>query len=368
MEPTHLVRHTTDRLWARELKCLLMVLALLVAETGNSVGNDGVEKDKCRSPELPWPEKQRKFNPGHYVTLDAGRVSEQLAALEGMDISGIQVRYRWQSLETERDVYDFSMISRDLEVVAERGLQLVAVIVDKSFDGQPPTPRYLHDQFTIRHQDGGFIALRWDPFVMDRLKQLVKLVGMNFDCHPNFEGIAFQESSLSADERVLALKKYTPEKYRDALGDLLVSASNSLPRSRIFWYMNYLTGKQQYIAEIAEAVIGRGVVMGGPDILPDNRPLARLVYPFYSQFRGRLPLFNSMQPNSYRHLRAEAGRDQRYWTLEELFIFARDRLYLDYIFWEYRPWPKPRDSYSWRDAQLVIERYPEFSTYQRAEQ
>ena len=61
----------------------------------------------------------------------------------------------------------------------------------------------------------------------------------------------------------------------------------SVPRSRVFWYMNFLPGRQDYIGDIASALVGTGVVMGGPDVLPDNPALARRVYPFYDKFSRR---------------------------------------------------------------------------------
>ena len=127
----------------------------------------------------------------------------------------------------------------------------------------------------MRNRNGGYTTLRWDPYVNDRLKLLVTRLGAQFDCDPQFRGRGVSGISLGLDEAALTCLGYTPEKYRDALISLLRSASASVPRSRVFWYMNFLPGNQQYIGEIADAVIGTGVVMGGPDILPDNRALAQ---------------------------------------------------------------------------------------------
>jgi hypothetical protein len=232
------------------------------------------------------------------------------------------------------------------------------VIEDKSFDGALPTPAYLHDGYTLRG-NRGYTAKRWDPVVIDRLGRLVAELGARFDCHPNLEGIAFQETALGLDDSVLHANGYTPEQYRDALERLLRGATQSLPRSRVFWYMNFLPGQQGYIGEIAERLVGSGVVMGGPDILPDNPALTRRTYPLYQRFSPRMKLFGSMQPDSYRHPRKDAAADD-FWTMEELFVFARDQLHVDYVFWEYRSRRQPANARDWAEAREVIARHPSF--------
>jgi hypothetical protein len=320
----------------------------------------------CSPQDPPLAEAQRKFHPGHYVSIGGAEPRSSLSAALTKGVVGVQLRYRWADLEPAEGNYQFLAIARDLEALAASGSQLVVLIEDKSFDDALPTPAYLHKKYTLRNRNGGYTALRWDPYVVDRLTLLVARLGAQFDCHPNFEGVAFQESSLSLDDNVLDGNGYTPEKYRDALIRLLRSAAESMPRSRVFWYMNFLPRNQDYIAEIASTLVGTGVVMGGPDVLPDNPALARRVYPLYDKFRGRLKLFNSMQHNSYRHQRAKpGGSEDSYWSMEDLFVFARDELHVDYVFWEYRTWRKPADSHDWVDARQVIARHPTFSSAQQ---
>ena len=46
-----------------------------------------------------------------------------------------------------------------------------------------------------------------------------------------------------------------------------------MPKSRIFWYQNFLLGNQSYIGQVAKAVGPKGLVMAGPDVLPDKQDL-----------------------------------------------------------------------------------------------
>jgi len=330
----------------------------------------------CPSPGPARLDAERKYHPGHYVSI--GRAQSRKGNFPtalGDGVRGIQLRYRWADLEPRQDHYDFSAVEQALATVARANLQLVVMIEDKSFRDESPLPAYLQERYGVQ-ANHGFMARRWDPYVIERMNRLVEAFGRRLDCNPNLEGVAFQETALGLDAAQLEAQGYTPEKYRDALVTMLRSAAESLPTSRVFWYMNFLPRKQDYIADVAREVAGTGVVMGGPDILPDNPALERRVYPFYEDFRGRMKLFGSMQNDSYRHPRgggkvkgkgygvefknAEVG-PAGYWSMEDLFEFARDRLHVNYIFWQYRMTPEPPDTHDWSDAREVIARHPRMS-------
>ncbi len=299
-----------------------------------------------------------KHHQGHYVSLnpedDAARIMPELV-LPG--VRGVQIRYPWKSLEPERGRYDFSRIEHDLEQARRLGLRLVAFIQDKSFfTEEHHLPAYL-EAYALPFKRGGMVAKRWDPLIVERLEALFSALGQRFDTEPYFEGIALQESAMGFSREIETRHGYTPEKYRDALISILRGARRGLPNSQIFWYMNFLEGKQAYLAEVAEVAVAERIAMGGPDVLPERASLVRLTYPLYPRFAGRLTLFCSIQNDSYAHRREDdAGR---YWTPEELLLFARDRLHVSYLFWNRKYWRKPPDSWNWDDAMRAIRAYPE---------
>ena len=372
--PTTSSRRSATRAIAVTVAACLLGVAGVVATAGADCSKVG-----------PLADSARKFHPGHYVTIGRGEVRKgaNVNAAAAKGVTGVQLRYRWSDLEPDRGRYELAPIERDLAAAKRAGLQLVAVIEDKSFDGVMPTPADLQRDHTMRGFRG-FTAVRWDPVVRDRMDRLVAKLGAAFDCDPNFEGIAFQETALSVEPAEMQAHGYTPEKYRDAIVAQLRSATQSLPRSRVFWYMNFLPQKQQYLTEVADRVAGTGVVMGGPDILPDNQALQKRTYPLYQMFSHRMKMFGSMQNDSYRHARAgtpeaavsnaekppgagrnattppAAARSDDYWSMEELFVYGRDRLHLDYVFWEYRGQRRPTDVRDWTEAREVIARHPDF--------
>ena len=304
----------------------------------------------------------RKFHPGHYsVILQAHNEDQRYwddARRPGM--RGIMKKYSWRQLEPTQDDYDFSRIQRDLDWAQAYGMQLVIMIEDKTFTLERPNPAYLDGQ-TPRNRNGGYTVARWTPTVVARYKALVSAIGRRFDSHPNFEGIAQQESSLGLDSTTLQKYGYTPEKYRDALIASFGYALNVMPRSRVFWYQNFLVRNQDYIGAVAAALGPKGLVMAGPDLLPDRDELVAKSYPFFTQFKDRMHLGIQAEDLSYRALHETSGYSTKYWTMPELFRYARDRLHVNYLFWVRIPKSSPADAYNWTDALPVIENNPRFN-------
>jgi len=170
-----------------------------------------------------------------------------------------------------------------------------------------------------------------------------------------------QESALSFDDSTLEAFGYSPEAYRDALIDVLTIASQEFSTSQVFWYMNFLPQNQNYLNDIAIAVAPYGIAIGGPDVLPDSAPLVTLTYPLYDNFPAGTTLFNSIQYDSYSHRHEDQSSATMYWTMDELFEFARDDLHVDYLFWTRKVARDPADSYMWFDALPVIQRSPTFN-------
>jgi hypothetical protein len=313
------------------------------------------------TPAIAVQSVQGKYHPGHYVALNRSEYQAQFANAIKPGVVGVQRRYYWKELEPSFGVYDFSEIEADLAEAARNDVQLVVFLVDKTFNSDKPLPVYAQGSaYMAANRADGYTALRWKSNVVTRFTLLIEALGKRFDSHPAFEGVAIQESAMGLDDSVLDANGYTPEKYRDALIEILLSAASSMPNSRVFWYMNFLQGNQSYLADIARVVAPTGVIMGGPDILPDDSDLKN-AYPLYNEFEGKMPLFCSVQPNSYRHIHATSGWSTKYWTMQQLFNFGRDKLNLNYIFWSNVTNPAPSGSYSIDNAYPVIANNPAFN-------
>jgi hypothetical protein len=303
----------------------------------------------------------RKFHVGHWIVMGENADSQALMATAVQPgVVGLMKRYAWYSLESTQGVYNFSVIKSDLAWAAAHGVRLIAMIEDKTFNGLKAGPSYLN-AYEAKNNMGGYTIVRWNPTVVSRFNALIKALGSQVDSNPTFEGIATQESALSLDPAPLKAFGYTPEKYRDALISVLSSASTSLPKSRVFWYMNFLVGNQNYIATIASAVAPKGVIMGGPDVWPDNKSLQSKVYPFYSQFAGKMPLFGQVENVCYSEPHMTKGFPTKYWTMLELFDYARTKLHVNYMFWVRVTKASPPGSYDWLNALPVIKANANFT-------
>ena len=303
-----------------------------------------------------------KYNPGHYISMKRfDDRTDKLEALRQPGVQGLQIRYYWNELETSFDKYSLNRLQADLDLVASKGKTLVIIVEDKTFNGDIPTPHYLRNEYTYPNRNGGYTAIRWNPYVVERFTKLLRIVGNKFDDHPGLEGIAIQESSLSLNDSVLKAANYSPEKYRDSIIETLQKASRHFPQSQVFWYMNFLTKNQGYLDVIARTVAPLGVIMGGPDVLPDSQELWNHAYPLYPKYKGKMKLFNSLQFDSYSHRHADTSYPTPYWTMKEMFFFARDELHVNYLFWNHKKARIPQNSYSWLDALPVIAQYSEFN-------
>jgi len=304
---------------------------------------------------------QKKYHPGHYISLLRGSDSQgAMASSIQPGVVGMLKHYSWPALEPSKGTYDFSEITSDLNWAAAHGMRLIVMVEDKTFKEEIPTPAYL-SQYVLRNHGGGYTTLRWAPPVAAAFKALIVALGSKFDSNKNFEGLATQETAVGFPHKVLVAHGYTAEAYRDMYINLLTAASNAMPTSRVFWFMNFIPVKEQYVATIASAVAPLGVAMGGPDIMPDNSHLLRKPYPYYPQFFGKMPLFGQVEGVCYDQLHETSGYPTKYWTMPELFNFAVTKLHVNYVFWTRITTPAAPGAYDLSDALPVIANSPVFS-------
>jgi hypothetical protein len=300
----------------------------------------------------------RKYNPGHYVAMMRGNDShEAMAAANNGHIRGIEKRYTWRSLEPVRGCYDFTEIDRDLALCRNAGRQLVAYIEDKTFKTDAPSgwtpenplPDYL-SHLAAPNKQAGMTAIRWHDEVIDRQQALVSKLGYHFDAWPALEGIALEETAPGLDDAWLRAFAYTPEAYRDTYISHIEHAAWALPTSLFFWHMNFMPGSPDgsYLSEIVSATAHLGnLVMGGPDVLPDNSALLKRAYPLYAKHQHDVPMHVQVSPGSMK----EPGL-----TAQAAFEFARDVLNVDWLFWYDFPYGT---SFTYADALAVMAANPE---------
>jgi hypothetical protein len=303
----------------------------------------------------------RKYHAGHYIAMLRDWDTQAIMATSiKPGVVGFLKRYSWRALEPTPGAYQLTQIQSDLAWAKANGMQLVVMVEDKTFVNELPTPPDL-DKYAVRNHGGGYTTIRWAPVVAARFKALVTAIGARFDSTSSFEGIATEETAPGLYHPVLLANGYTPQKYLAVYLDLLTSLSKAMPTSRVFWFMNFFPFTQSDIAVIASAVAPLGVLMGGPDVEPDNPNLESEAYPYYSQFQGKMPIFGQVESTNYSQLHLTKGYPTKYWTMQELFDFAVKNLHVNYMFWQHLPTPAAPGAYCWLDALPIIAATPTFN-------
>ena len=316
-----------------------------------------------------------KYRTGHYFYTTNSQIS--LAEVPGFDLPGFAgwvKRYTWRQLEPKKGEYDFDAIRKDLEECRKYDKGFVVMIYDKTFSkGGNPCPDYL-EPVVIKNNLGGIITIRWDDFYVERYSALVQAIGKAFDANPYFEGINIQESALSmTDDELTALPakypRYSDEVYADALEKYVKAASRALPNSRVFWFGNFM-GSKGIPPELPGRFIECGnVVFTGPDLVIYRKGYKNSIYPLFKKYFGQMLLGSSMQGHSFHHNKHDIhnrnphnhSSEGGFVPVEEIFLFGRDELQLNYVFWSYPPntQPTPGEN-TWDDALEVIKKYPDF--------
>jgi hypothetical protein len=363
---------------------------------------------------MPWlgrsappPALEREWRPGHWLAMgnnsgrrgtyykQTGGANTDLLRLPGMQ--GIQLRWRWNELEPSPGEFDFGPIKSsyadsersiraDLWRCAQANSSLIVFLEDKSFDGSHVTPQDLrgpaHEQSWVRYNpDGsvratGFTACRWNADIVERWGDLIRALAAEFKDHPNLHGIAFPETAMSLDGPELIAGGYDQLLYRDSIIAGLTTVSDEFPTKRVFWYMNFMPTIPQdvHLDTIANTIAdhnggNHGILMGGPDILPDDIPVKTRPVPRYLDQFGNLDLFCSFQNDSYSHNHTTSSPDPRVpglvfdsgdiWTMDEMFVYARDYLKLQYMMWNFLAGSGPQ---TWEpEGRLVVVSNPTFN-------
>jgi hypothetical protein len=341
----------------------------------------------------------RKWYPGHWLsignssgrrgTYHTGNGTSDLLDLPG--VQGVQLRYPWIDLEPSPGSFNFGpvktsytnserSIRSDLWRCSQAGSQLMVMLEDKSFSSTNPMPTDLRAaQYVQANDNGGYTAARWNETVVARWGALIQAIGDAFDGHPNFYGIAFLETAIGYDAAAQAATNYTAAGYRDSMIAQLQAASDGCPTSRVFWYQNFMptSSTDFHLDTVAEMIstynggsANNGILMGGPDILPDSTSINSRIIPRYLEQFGEVDLFCSMQNDSYRHVHTTTSPDPRVpgltwaagstWTMPHMFVYARDYMKLTHIVWNFLVASSGQE---WEpDGRLVVAANPTFNT------
>ncbi|MCE5249063.1 hypothetical protein LLG96_02460 [bacterium] len=278
------------------------------------------------------------------------RISET-SFLENESIDGAQLKYTWRELEPERDKYELRPLLADLAFLEQHGRRLFLQLQDVSFDETVTVPDYLRDDPAFgggaarKYEFGGddesrpifdgWVARRWDPAVRARFIRLLQVLGRELD--GRIEGLNLPETAIGFGESGrFHPEGFTYESYVEGIKAIMTAARQAFPKSCVIQYANFMPGEwlpwtdHGYLRAVYEHAERIGVGVGGPDLLPYRKGQQNHSYPLIAARGPKIMAGIAVQDGNLEDKNPATGKRV---TVDELYLYAKDRLRLDYIFW-----------------------------------
>jgi hypothetical protein len=264
---------------------------------------------------------------------------------------GVQVAYSWSQLEHPKDVYDFSIINEDLDLLKKYGKKLFIQVQDVSFSMKYNlTPKYLltdsiyhggankqykfKDENESAYTEAGWVTRRWDPEVQKRLYKLYKALGEKFD--GIIEGINTEETSVELGKGYFGPPGFTYQRYAVAIIENLAALKKAFPRSVVMVYANFMPGgylpdqDSSFLRSVYEFAWKNNIAVGGPDLFPYKPGQMNNSYGFIRDSYHKVPTALAVQDGNYNYINPKTNQKIK---AKEIYSFAKDELHLTYIFW-----------------------------------
>lgn len=286
-----------------------------------------------------------KWNPGHYVTFSSDTTDDEIDArleeIRDLPFKGIVVRAFWKQLEPRKDVYNFRRIDRHLNLAASEGKRFFLLLSTRNFRSGVVAPDYLRAplfdggvyQFSsIKGTRGENITL-WDANVRNRLALLIKALARRYDGHPYFEGIILSETAFGQPVSEISEEKRTA--YYSNLLRIDTATRAAFTRTVVIQFINF---PHQRTGALVENMLNKGIGFGSPDVFLEDEDHEKYVYPYNDRVQRRIPIGMQIESDSYIHRCVDCPFEPA--PVKDLYLFARDRLHSNYVFWEYvqEPW------------------------------
>ncbi|MET3898943.1 hypothetical protein ABIB57_002895 [Devosia sp. UYZn731] len=288
--------------------------------------------------------------PANFVYTSAGELAAAQTILERADIAGAQVVYNWKRLEPTEGIYDFSAIEEDLARTDALGKKLFIQVQDRFFSPDARNiPAYLLEDpkygggLVEQIEDGktegyGWTTMQWRPEVRARYQALLTALAARFD--GKVYGVNLPETAIDVTEdRPDA--GFSCDAYFAAELDNLTAARAAFQHSVVVQYVNFWPcewdNDHAYMSRLFEFAQAHDIGLGGPDIVPWRKGQMKNSYPFFNQYKGKLPFVGmAVQEPTLDYINDKTGKP---FTKDEFVDFATDYLGVDAVFWSTEtPW------------------------------
>ncbi|MEF9478173.1 hypothetical protein OWR28_11220 [Chryseobacterium sp. 1B4] len=291
--------------------------------------------------------------PQNYIYTSSGDLHGIEKMITRKDIGGVQIVYNWKALETSKDVYDFSVIEKDLNYLTSLNKKLFIQLQDRFFEPQAQyVPDYIlkdkeYNGGLVPQYDNpgenkptgsGWVTQQWNPAVRERFQKLITELAKKFD--GKIQGINLPETSIDIE-----MKKdktgFSCDRYFQAELENLKLARSAFRQSHVLQYVNFFPceweNDHQYMSRLFDFAYQNNIGLGGPDIVPDKNAQMKNSYPFFNQYKGKLSLVAmAVQEPTLTYTNPKT---QKPFTKEEFTEYAENYLGVKIIFWSVEsPW------------------------------
>ncbi len=290
---------------------------------------------------------------------------------------GLQRCYFWSDLETSQDHYDFTKITNEIGRLTDPNQRLVIQFSWKCWTGTGHYnfPDYIKNNGTLYGDPyggapysgpgyyttpgGELYPFIWNPNVMARLDKMFDELGKFIATYPDkIEAVNLPETAISDSPNLPHVRDNNYKVYSDAIVYLGTSMKSHLPNTQFFFYCNFpraSIANGSPLLKYAQAFRPVGIGWGGPDVHPNvagtgdglvGSPGNPGTYDFYWDTWGNLAASGLAVDPTYRDLAIKGAAVQTpdynfsatpvMSDLNGNYINAKDKLHLNYLFWEAR--------------------------------
>ncbi len=298
------------------------------------------------------PKVLKAKTPENYIYTSSGDLYKIEHIIKRDDIKGVQIVYNWKLLEISKDIYDFSIIEKDLAYLKALNKKLFIQLQDRFFS---PQDRSIPNYIIQKEYSGGLVAQidnpgenkpiengwvtqQWNPLVRKRFQKLIKELAVKFDGH--IQGINLPETSIDInikDDKT----GFTCDKYFKAEISNIIYARSVFKKSTVLQYVNFFpcewNNDHKYMSRLFHIAKDNNIGLGGPDIIPNKRSQMNNSYPFFNKYKGTLSLVAmAVQEPTLTYINPKTKQP---FTKEEFIQYAEEYLGVNIIFWSTEsPW------------------------------
>jgi hypothetical protein len=280
-----------------------------------------------------------KYPTSNYTKLAPTPLSQILSFMDSIKdepVKGVQIIAYWGEFEGSRPgdyTAGFATVDAILARAAANGQYVIFGVQPVHFGNYPSDWTFAFPAYIVQPEYGGTDAVGrygvtpfningtglqpriWQQATMDRLIALSQAYGARYNPHPNFEMIAFSETSINLK---VGTDSYSQAAFDAQLKRQMTADRAAWPNTAVRLNANYYFSNSNAISLVNHAAREK-IAIGGPDVLPNEVIQANQAFAGglagSTDLRGVVPFVAEVQS-------PELGGKEGTYTNEQLYLAA----------------------------------------------